>query len=69
MPFVRIELFPGRTREQKAAAAKAVTEALVNTLGGSGPESVYITFWEMQREDCAVGGLLKDEPAAPSKGP
>ncbi|AMS44768.1 MULTISPECIES: tautomerase family protein [Aminobacter] len=68
MPFVRIELFPGRTRDQKAAAAKAVTEALVNTLG-TGPQSVYITFWEMQREDCAVGGFLKDEPAAASKGP
>ena len=68
MPFVRIELFPGRTREQKAAAAKAVTEALVSTLG-HGPESVYITFWEMQREDCAVAGVLKDEPDAPKKGP
>lgn len=62
MPFVRIEMFPGRTREQKAACAKAVTEAIVNTLGAPSAKSVYITFWEMQREDCAVAGLLKDEP-------
>ncbi|EIM73476.1 hypothetical protein A33O_14846 [Nitratireductor aquibiodomus RA22] len=68
MPFVRIELFPGRTREQKAAAAKAATEALASTLGCR-PESVYITFWEMQHEDCAVSGILKDEQGAPSKGP
>ncbi len=60
MPFVRIEMFPGRTRDQKAACAKAVTDAIVNTLG-IGPNSVYITFWEMQHEDCAVAGVLKDE--------
>lgn len=67
MPFVRIELFPGRTREQKAAAAQAVTEALVNSFIGLGPQSVYVTFWEMQREDCAVAGVLKDETLLTSK--
>ena len=33
MPMVRIELFPGRTCEQKARAAREITEAMQRTLG------------------------------------
>ena len=32
MPFVRIDLFEGRTLEQKKALAKEVTEAVVRIL-------------------------------------
>ena len=32
MPFVRIDLFEGRTLEQKKALAKEVTEAVIRTL-------------------------------------
>ena len=32
MPFVRIDLFEGRTLEQKKALAKEVTEAVQNNL-------------------------------------
>lgn len=39
MPNVKIELLEGRTTEQKAAVAKAVTEALVNH-ANSNPEAV-----------------------------
>ena len=34
MPFVRIDLFEGRTLEQKKALAKEVTEAVVRNTGG-----------------------------------
>lgn len=33
MPFVRIDLFEGRTLEQKKALAKEVTEAIVRHTG------------------------------------
>ena len=33
MPFVRIDLFEGRTLEQKKALAKEVTEAVVRNTG------------------------------------
>ena len=39
MPTIRVEMFEGRTVEQKRALAQALTEATVRTLGGS-PEAV-----------------------------
>ena len=66
MPTIRIELFEGRTREQKAALAKEVTDACVRVLGGSA-DSVDIVFFDVAREDWATGGVLWSDktPAAP----
>jgi len=41
MPTIHVELFEGRTPEQKKALVKALTEAAVNTLG-SKPEGVDV---------------------------
>ena len=60
MPMVRIELFKGRTREQKAQAAKAVTEALARTIG-SKPEATQIIFVDVEKADWADSGKLCDE--------
>ena len=57
MPFAQIYLMEGRTEEQKRAYAKALTEATVNTLGGS-PESVDILFYDIKKSDWATGGVL-----------
>ena len=57
MPTIRVEFFEGRTEEQKRAYAKALTEATVNTLGGS-PESVDILFYDIKKSDWATGGVL-----------
>jgi 4-oxalocrotonate tautomerase len=71
MPTIRVELFAGRTVEQKRALAQALTEATVRTLGGS-PGAVDIIFVDVQRHDWATGGTLWSEaapPAAPAAGP
>lgn len=60
MPTIRIELFEGRTVEQKRAAAKAITEAVVQTLG-SKPESVEVLFFDIRKQDWASGGVLWSE--------
>lgn len=60
MPIVRIEMFPGRTREQKAAAALAVTEALTKTIKCT-PESTSIVFVDVEKSDWATAGKLADE--------
>jgi 4-oxalocrotonate tautomerase len=65
MPYVKIELLEGRTREQKAAVAKAVTEALV-THANSKADAVDIVFVDVRREDWASGGRLLSEPATPA---
>ena len=46
MPFVRIDLFEGRTLEQKKALAKEVTEAVVRNTGA--PQSaVHVVINDM----------------------
>ena len=65
MPTIRVELFEGRTIEQKRALAAALTEATVRTLGGSA-DSVDILFFDMARENWATAGTLwSDRVSAP----
>lgn len=68
MPTLRVELFAGRTPEQKAALARELTDACVRVLGGK-PDAVEVLFFDIQRHDWATGGELWSEkgakPAAP----
>jgi 4-oxalocrotonate tautomerase len=61
MPTIRVEMFEGRTVEQKRAFAKALTEAAVRTIGSS-PESVDVLFFDIQKQDWATGGKLWSDP-------
>ncbi len=60
MPSIHVQLFAGRTVEQKRALAAALTEATVRVLGGS-PESVDVIFTDVQRHDWATAGVLWSE--------
>jgi 4-oxalocrotonate tautomerase len=64
MPTIRVELFAGRTVDQKRALAKALTEATVATLGGK-PDGIDVVFVDIQRHDWATGGELWSDKAAP----
>ncbi len=57
MPTINVQLFEGRTVEQKRAFVKAVTEATVDTLGASA-ESVDIIIEDVKRENWSTGGKL-----------
>jgi len=57
MPTIRVELFEGRTEEQKRVYAKALTETTVQTLGCS-PEAVEVLFYDIKKSDWASGGVL-----------
>ncbi len=68
MPTIRVELFEGRSVEQKRALAQALTEATVRTLGGS-PDGVDVVFFDIARHDWSTGGVLwsdKGGAAAPA---
>ena len=67
MPTIRVELFEGRTVEQKRTLAQALTDATVRTLGGS-PDSVDVVFYDIARHDWATSGKLWSDPAPPSGG-
>lgn len=65
MPTIHVELFAGRTVDQKRALALALTEATVKTLGGS-PDSIDVIFRDVERHDWATGGRLWADKAAPT---
>ena len=66
MPTIHVELFAGRTLDQKRALAAALTEATVKTLGGSAA-SIDIIFRDVERHDWATGGeLWSDKSPAPT---
>jgi 4-oxalocrotonate tautomerase len=57
MPTLRVELFEGRTPEQKAELARELTAACVRVLGGS-PDAVDVVFFDIARQNWATGGVL-----------
>jgi 4-oxalocrotonate tautomerase len=66
MPTLRVELFEGRTTEQKRALAKELTDACVRVLGGNG-DGVDVLFHDIKRQDWATGGVLWSDKGAPPK--
>ncbi len=63
MPTLRVELFEGRSADQKRALAKELTEACVRVLG-SNPDSVDVIFQDVKKENWASGGVLWSDKAA-----
>ena len=60
MPIVKIELYAGRTKEQKAELAKAITDAVVTIARTTADETIVI-FTDVERENWAKGGTLASE--------
>jgi 4-oxalocrotonate tautomerase len=60
MPLIHVELFEGRTDDQKREYAKALTDASVQVLGIE-PGAVDVIFREVRRGDWATGGVLWSE--------
>ena len=61
MPIVRIELWPGRSEQQKRDLAKAVTDAVVR-IAGTTPEATFVIFSDVDRTNWAQGGKLAIDP-------
>lgn len=57
MPWIRIDLSPGRTEDQKARTAEAITKAMVDNCNCT-PESVSIVFAEVESQNWAFAGTL-----------
>ena len=60
MPTIRVELFEGRSPDQKRQLVKALTQACVETLG-SKPEGVDVILYDIKPQDWATGGELWSE--------
>jgi len=57
MPVIRVEMFSGRSIEEKRSIAKELTDAFLRT-GGGKPEGVTVILTDVDKEDWAVGGQL-----------
>ena len=60
MPIVRIEMWPGRTHQQKAELARVITEAMVD-IADTTAEATTVIFKDIARENWATGGVLASE--------
>ena len=61
MPTYRVEMFEGRTAEQKKKLVAEITRVTVEVLGGS-PDSIDVIITDVKRENWATGGKLWSEP-------
>lgn len=57
MPVIRVEMFAGRSPEQKRALVRDLTTAFVGAAGGN-PESVQVVITDVEKSDWASGGQL-----------
>jgi len=57
MPIIRIEMLRGRSADQKARLAEAITRAMTE-IAQARPEDTNIVFQEIETTDWAVGGRL-----------
>ncbi len=60
MPIVKVEMYAGRTKEQKAELAKAITDAVVDIARTTADDTIVI-FTDVERENWAKGGILSSE--------
>ena len=60
MPRVTIDMYPGRTKAQKAELARVITEAMV-TIAKTQPQAVDIVFNEVSQESWSFGGILASD--------
>jgi 4-oxalocrotonate tautomerase len=61
MPIIRVDMFKGRSREQKRALIKEVTDAFLRTCGGT-PQSVQVVITDVDKEDWgAAGEMMADK--------
>lgn len=60
MPIVRVEMWPGRTHEQKQKLAQAITDVMVE-IGKTTPEATIIVFDDVDKSNWAQSGQLASD--------
>ena len=60
MPIVKVELWTGRIKEQKAELAQAITDAVVN-IARTTPDETIVIFQDVDKENWSKAGKLASE--------
>ncbi len=61
MPMVRIELYSGRSAEQKIACARDIVDAISRHLNAPA-EATQVVFIDVEKSDWLMGGKLPPPP-------
>jgi 4-oxalocrotonate tautomerase len=62
MPMIRVEMFPGRTPDQKRELVRELTEGFVRAAGGN-PQGIHVVITEVDPGDWGSGGKLASDKA------
>ncbi len=67
MPVVIVEMYDGRTLDQKRALVQAITDAMVEHAGAR-PDGLHVIIHEVARENWGRAGLLGVDGEKPEAG-
>ena len=68
MPIVTVQMYDGRSMDQKRELVKGITEVVARVTGNA-PDAVHVIIEEVRRENWANGGLLAPDRASVQKRP
>ena len=60
MPIIRVEMFKGRTKDQKRNLVKELTEAFNRTCGDN-HQGIDVMLFDIEKENWGSGGVLFSE--------
>ena len=60
MPIIRIEMWEGRTLEQKRELVEVLTRETAR-IADSKPESIYVVIEDVKKENWGAGGKLSSD--------
>jgi 4-oxalocrotonate tautomerase len=60
MPVVTVQMWTGRTQQQKRALARAITDAMVQHAGAKST-NLHVIIQEIPKENWALAGVMGDE--------
>ena len=66
MPVVTVQMWPGRSTEQKRALVKAITEAMIKHADAK-PDGLHVVLQEVPLENWARAGVLGIDRVADKK--
>jgi 4-oxalocrotonate tautomerase len=60
MPVVTVQMYTGRTSQQKRALVRAITDAMVEHAGAK-PTNLHVIIQEVPKENWALAGVMGDD--------
>ena len=56
MPYINVTLFPGQTKEKKAAIAQKITNVIKEELPKVPDQNIWVTYTEVPADEWMIAG-------------